>query len=226
MNRGCQEGEQRAFIGILMGGLDGDCGQEGSKMKNMKDKTICYCIGVKESTIVKAIQEGAHTLKAIQKATKACTGNQCKELNPKGRCCSSDITAIIKRETGKKSKSKCCCIDDSHTAAFSWKTGKVDSSKEHIEIKYGDIHNPLSVAIVSPPFKRVFTVQFLIEDNKRNEAIRKSIKVELDFYLLEKGEPNPWVYMKHHCTSSGNMYSKVYWIYWNGRHKGLNEAGG
>jgi bacterioferritin-associated ferredoxin len=190
-------------------------------MKNMKDKTICYCIGVKESTIVKAIQEGAHTVKAIQKATKACTGNQCKELNPKGRCCSGDITAIIKRETGRKSKC-CCCIDDSHTAAFSWKTGEVDSSGEHIEIKYGDIDNPISVAFLSPPVKRVFTVQFLIEDNKGNKAILKSIKVELDFYLLEKGEPNPWVYMKHHCTSAGNMYSKVHWIYWK---KGRTSTG-
>jgi len=78
--------------------------------KNMKsDKTICYCMGVKESTIVKAIHEGAHTLKAIQKATKACTGKQCKELNPKGLCCSADIIAIIKRETGKSSEDKCCC---------------------------------------------------------------------------------------------------------------------
>jgi bacterioferritin-associated ferredoxin len=72
----------------MMGGVRQD--------RKMKDKTICYRIGVKESTIVKAIQEGAHTLKAIQKATKACTGNQCKKLNPKGRCCSSDINLLIK----------------------------------------------------------------------------------------------------------------------------------
>jgi len=74
------------------------------------DKTICYCIGVKESTIVKAIRDGAHTLKAIQKATKACTGNQCKERNPKGRCCSADILGIIKRETRTDSEDpRGCC---------------------------------------------------------------------------------------------------------------------
>jgi NAD(P)H-nitrite reductase large subunit len=76
---------------------------------DMKDKVICYCIGVKEKTIVKAIREGAHTLKAIQKATQACTGDRCRELNPKGRCCSGDILALIKNTTGKKAKAKGCC---------------------------------------------------------------------------------------------------------------------
>jgi len=80
------------------------------RRNNMKnDKIICYCIGVKESTIVKAIHAGAHTLKAIQKATKACTGNRCKELNPKGRCCLADIIAVINRETGKSPKADRCC---------------------------------------------------------------------------------------------------------------------
>ena len=73
------------------------------------DRTICYCLCVKESAIVKAIRKGAHTLKDVQKATRACTGNQCKELNPKGRCCSADIIAIIRRETRKSSGDKCSC---------------------------------------------------------------------------------------------------------------------
>lgn len=75
----------------------------------MSDRIICYCHNVKESSIVQAIQEGAHTLKAVQELTKASTGNRCKELNPQGRCCSSDIIAIIKRETGTEPKTDCCC---------------------------------------------------------------------------------------------------------------------
>ena len=75
----------------------------------MNDKTICYCMNVSESKIVKAIREGATTLKYIQQTTKACTGNRCKELNPKKKCCSEDILAIIKRETGGESQSTCCC---------------------------------------------------------------------------------------------------------------------
>ena len=77
----------------------------------MNDKTVCYCVGVTEGGIVQAIRDGARTLKDIQGMTKACTGNQCKEKNPKGRCCSEDILALIKRETGKAPSSKCCCCE-------------------------------------------------------------------------------------------------------------------
>jgi len=69
----------------------------------MEDPIICYCMNVTESTIVAAIKAGAKSLKEIQQATKACTGNRCKELNPKGKCCSEDILAIIERETGSRS---------------------------------------------------------------------------------------------------------------------------
>lgn len=71
---------------------------------------ICYCSQVSEKTIVHAIREGAHTLGAIQKATGACTGNRCKELNPKKRCCSSDILALISSNAGIKGpKGGCGC---------------------------------------------------------------------------------------------------------------------
>ena len=75
----------------------------------MTDRTICYCIGVTEGRIVQAIKAGANSLKAIQGATHACTGNRCKELNPSGRCCSADILALIERETGTQSGTECCC---------------------------------------------------------------------------------------------------------------------
>lgn len=73
------------------------------------EKTVCYCIGVTEDTIVSAIHGGARTLEAVQEATGACTGNRCRELNPKGRCCSEDILELIRRETGTSSSSKCSC---------------------------------------------------------------------------------------------------------------------
>jgi bacterioferritin-associated ferredoxin len=77
----------------------------------MSDRIICYCLGVRENSIVQAIQEGAHTLKAVQELTKAATGNRCSELNPQGHCCSSDIIAIIKRETGTEPKADCRCCE-------------------------------------------------------------------------------------------------------------------
>jgi len=78
----------------------------------MREKIICYCKQVSEATIVKAIRGGAHSLGAIKKATGACTGNRCKELNPKGRCCSSDILLLIEQTTGTKGGKQCCCCGE------------------------------------------------------------------------------------------------------------------
>jgi hypothetical protein len=38
-------------------------------------------------------------------------------------------------------------------------------------------------------------------------------KKELDFYLVEKGEMNPWAYAQYHCSTAANMYSTVHWSY-------------
>jgi len=75
----------------------------------MNEKTICYCKSVTETTIVEAIRKGSTTLKQIQNATDACTGNRCKELNPSGRCCSGEILDLIEKETGSRPSGKCCC---------------------------------------------------------------------------------------------------------------------
>ena len=72
------------------------------------DEIICYCKQVTKSEIEKAIQDGAKTLKDIQEITGACTGNNCKELNPSGKCCSSAINSLL--PTSKfKLASKCEC---------------------------------------------------------------------------------------------------------------------
>jgi bacterioferritin-associated ferredoxin len=59
------------------------------------DQIICYCNQIDRAEIEKAILVGAKTLKDIQRATGACTGNRCKELNPSGKCCSADINAML-----------------------------------------------------------------------------------------------------------------------------------
>lgn len=59
------------------------------------DEIICYCKQITKSEIEKAISEGAKTLKDIQEMTGACTGNQCKELNPSGKCCLFEINAML-----------------------------------------------------------------------------------------------------------------------------------
>lgn len=74
-------------------------------MQNNKE-TICFCKDVTKEEIENAIQNGAKTLKDVQNMTSACTGNLCKELNPKGVCCSSDILPMLPEAPKKCS---CCC---------------------------------------------------------------------------------------------------------------------
>jgi NAD(P)H-nitrite reductase large subunit len=85
---------------------------EGGMMMKMNE-LICFCKGVTRGSIVDAIRKGASTVKAIQNATGAGTGNRCKELNPKGVCCIPDIKVILETETGKtdndSSRCSCCC---------------------------------------------------------------------------------------------------------------------
>lgn len=64
--------------------------------KASDEELVCYCKEINKKTIVDAINNGFNTLSAIKKETAACTGGRCKELNPKGKCCSSDILELIK----------------------------------------------------------------------------------------------------------------------------------
>ena len=76
--------------------------------------TVCYCANVNKKTIVSAINEGSNDIKSIQEKTGAGIGTQCKELNPKGGCCHSDINELI-NIYGKSSDScstSCCCSND------------------------------------------------------------------------------------------------------------------
>ena len=68
------------------------------------EEIICYCKNVSKLEIETVIVNGAKTLTDIQEKTTACTGNQCKELNPKGVCCSSDIKKLLPEPS-----KKCSC---------------------------------------------------------------------------------------------------------------------
>jgi bacterioferritin-associated ferredoxin len=72
------------------------------------EEIICYCGNVTKSDIEAAIFKGARRLKDIQKATGACLGNRCKEVNPKGRCCATEINLML-NDTNKGQSSKCSC---------------------------------------------------------------------------------------------------------------------
>jgi hypothetical protein len=46
-----------------------------------------------------------------------------------------------------------------------------------------------------------------------NPEIISRVQQELDFYLVELREANPWAYAVYHCGTSANMYSKIHWSY-------------
>lgn len=73
------------------------------------EEIICYCKHVSKSEIETAILKGAKTLKDIQEATGAGTGKRCKELNPKGRCCSVEILAMLNNKGNDQPKQCSCC---------------------------------------------------------------------------------------------------------------------
>lgn len=70
---------------------------------------ICYCKNVSKAEVKTAMLNGAKTLKDIQEATGACTGNQCMEVNPNKRCCSVEILAMLNsNENGEPKHCSCC----------------------------------------------------------------------------------------------------------------------
>jgi len=73
------------------------------------DKIICYCRNVFKTEIEQAISGGAKTLKDIQEITGACTGHQCKEMNPTRKCCSSEINKILNDNRPTQTGHCSCC---------------------------------------------------------------------------------------------------------------------
>ena len=80
------------------------------------DSIVCYCLDVKKKSIVNAIKQGCTTLADIKKETKACTGHDCKRLNPSGKCCSKDIVELINIYSDNclctDNDEKCCCDEN------------------------------------------------------------------------------------------------------------------
>lgn len=100
--------------------------------------------------------------------------------------------------------------------SWKWTEGFVDSEGEHIKITYGDDNIP--VALVAPPEKRAFTVQFVLSADSSTtnpyQKIFEETRKELDFYLIEKREKDPWAYAIYHCGTAANLYSPVHWVYY------------
>ena len=109
-------------------------------------------------------------------------------------------------------------------ATWQWEAGAVDENTEHIELSYGaagkhPYESWTPIARLAKPNGHVFTVEWLLKpDAPRYEPMLTATRHDLDFYLVEKAEPNPWAYALYHCNTGVNMYSAVHWSYFpNGR---------
>jgi NAD(P)H-nitrite reductase large subunit len=72
---------------------------------------VCYCIEVNKKTIIEAVKNGNNTLSKIKESTNACTGSNCKDLHPSGKCCSKDIKNLIQLYLNETSSENCTCCN-------------------------------------------------------------------------------------------------------------------
>jgi len=113
--------------------------------------------------------------------------------------------------------------DDSTPVRAGWRLSerKVDRADEHFELRYGDARGDqgwgdwIPVALVGPPVESAFNVEFLPGSDGRplNPDIVRAARQELTFYLVEKGERDPWRYAQYHVGTQANLYSLVHWRY-------------
>lgn len=100
-----------------------------------------------------------------------------------------------------------------------WREHAVDRTTDHFEIRFGEASTGgpdewVFAALLSRAGDEVFNVEFLLDrSDSRNSDILKSVVKELDFYLVETPEADPWAYAKYHCGTCANLFSKVHWSF-------------
>lgn len=100
-----------------------------------------------------------------------------------------------------------------------WQEGRVDRTMEHFELRYGSVEDggwseQIPVAVVGPPMAGIVKVQFLVgPGDPRNAGVVSDVAKEIQYYLIDKREHNPWAYAQYHCGTSSNVYSKVHWSF-------------
>lgn len=107
-----------------------------------------------------------------------------------------------------------------------WQEGEIDLQKEYIELGYEDGTDTIPIALIGRPENNIFPVRWLVGiEAPENKRMINLVKRELNFYLVEKEEPDPWEYAKYHCTTTSNLYSNVHWSYYpDGDNKGKHSA--
>jgi hypothetical protein len=97
---------------------------------------------------------------------------------------------------------------------WTWQVGPVDTAGPSLKLVVGDdLSESRPVALVGPPNGHVFPVQFLIDQAvEHNADVLEAVIRELNLYLVELGEPDPWSYALYHTGTAANLYSRVHWL--------------
>lgn len=122
----------------------------------------------------------------------------------------------------KAASDTCSDVEEAHqnqgmsSTIDRWQRGHVDTSSEHFELlvvgrdRDGQ-RTRTPIALIGPPEEGSVNVRFLIEESEANAASIEKVEREINFYLLELNEPNPWRYAQYHCGTVSNVASSVYW---------------
>jgi len=94
---------------------------------------------------------------------------------------------------------------------WSWHLDTVDQTNHTFGLAVGS--ESTVVALVGQAQGHVFPVQFLIDPaDDQNTLVVSQVLREINHYLVELGEPDPWAYLKYHATTASNLYSNVHWF--------------
>lgn len=99
---------------------------------------------------------------------------------------------------------------------WSWREASVDPRGAHVDLLYGpgddDPESWVLVARVGPPRGRVFPVQWVVDPKGvENKDWIEAAAHDLDYYLKDIGQPEPWSYAQYHCGTASNLYHRVHW---------------
>jgi len=95
----------------------------------------------------------------------------------------------------------------------------VDDGKEHIELCHGiALKTPhedwVPIVRIGRPKEHLFPVQWLLKSGcPEHQTMLDDARRELDFYLVDLVNPDPWEYAQYHCTTAANAYSSIHWSY-------------
>ena len=93
---------------------------------------------------------------------------------------------------------------------FRWAEGRVDGWGDYLSL-WHDTWPEGELAVVGPPNDGVFPVVFPYSGCEEAAEATRAVRKELDFFLVELGEPDPWLYAHYHCTTFANAYPGVRW---------------